>query len=326
MLENATLPSSLSLLLEARTKSLSAVLQKSSSTTTNHPHDIQQVLSDLSQVLGIVLQTVSISEEIFAASTLYPGGILAQLLAEIESPSFPSPNPTSINLSPALSTLPNYPLLHRHLPPSILNFTPFLSKSSPKNVLTSSDALATIKTWLESETVRIVEGFTHWISDLRGGARTLARVRSAVRTGFASTSTTPATSSKSLQTKLEEAIESRLENVYQTHLSTLVQRVSPCLKSLLTSLPSSKADMDPAYFLFQEALQFPSPSHYGLPSRMLHASNPFDEFLHEVTHRIEGKSPLVMKGLDELEGHARDLREDLEGWLSGGVNEEAGSK
>lgn len=325
MIENATLPSTLSLLLEARSKSLTVVLN--SSTKSKHSHDITEVITQLSEALGIVLKTVEIANEIFTPSKLYPEGILSQLLRQIENPtpvasSSTSTTSSSIDLSPTLSSLPNYPLLLRHLSPSILDFTPFLSIDSPRNILTVADAEIQISTWLTKETARVVRGVTSWISDLKGGARTLAKVRTAVRAGFNS-STSTISSSSDLLAQLEGVIESRLEAVYQTHLTTLVQRVSPCLRSLLKALPDSKSDSDPSYFLFEELLPFPSPAHYALPSRVVqHGIDPFDVFLEKVNKRVEGCSPLIERGLSELEAHARDLREDLQGWLGGSVEGE----
>lgn len=323
MLENSSLPSALSLLLEARTKSLSAILDAAASKTkTKRTHEIDTVLANLNQALGIVLHTVQTATTIFGASptSSTSSGLLLDLLREIESPTGTSTQPcTPAQLLPTLSTLPNYALLQRHLPPSILSFTPFLSPSSTRNALSPLAAHSQLQSWLSTETARVISGVDSWISDLRGGARTLSRVRAAVRDALAED--LPA-GGVELGRRLEDAIEERLARVYRAHLTALVERIQPCLRALLVALPASKADRDHAHFLFQVPLPFPSPAHYTLSSRGTQG-DPFEGFLEKVGKRVAGRSPLIDKGLGELEAHARDLREDLEGWLEGGEGMES---
>lgn len=324
VLENASLPSSLTLLLEARSKSLAAILDQlpRKSKAGKTVHEVDSVLENLREVLGLVLHTVKAATEVFGASTDSPSseGLLLQLLREIENPTASTLDEESPKLHPTLFNLPNYPLLRRHLPASILGFTPFLSISSPRNALLPVEAHAQIHTWLSKETDRVVSGVKTWVADLRGGARTLARVRGTVRTSLANAGP----EGLELKRQLEDAIEERLETVYKAHLAAVVDRVEPCLTDLLASLPTSDADLDPARFLFDTPLAFPPPSHYALPSRLAHSSDPFDSFYEKVTKRVQGRSPLIDKGLGELESHAKDLRKDLEGWLGGVTPHNAG--
>ncbi|KAL8293241.1 hypothetical protein RQP46_000935 [Phenoliferia psychrophenolica] len=304
MLENATLPSCLTILFDARTRSLSAILDApphKASKSGKPTHEIESVLERLGEVLGLVLRTVEAATAIFGANpspspSTAPAapGLLLQLLQEIEHPTATSPTDSSPKLQPILSTLPNYAVLQRHLPSSILSFSPFLSITSPSNTLSPTDAASQIDAWLQAETARIVAGVQAWVSDLRGGPV-----------------------GANLQRLLEAAIEDRLAAVYNAHLSAVINRVQPCLTSLLAALPTSDADLDPAKFLFDAPLAFPPPSHYALPSRLAHLSDPFEPFYDKLMKRVEGRSPLIDKGLGELEAHARDLREDLEGWLGG---------
>lgn len=334
MLENASFPSSLSTLLEARSKSLSAILDSSTSQKVKASREVGHVLTNLNNILGLILRTVEAASEIFGAapeSTASPAdGLLLQILREIESPSAPagSTEVTPPSLSPVLSTLPNYPLLSRHLPPAILDFCPFLSIDSARNALPPPTAHAQIQEWLAKETERVVEGVTLWIHSLHGGARTLSLIRDSIRSSLACSAGSPSAShAASLQSRLERTIESRLEAVYNQHLSTLISRVAPCLSSLLVALPTSPADLSTAYHLFESPLPFPPPQHYSMPARLAgKTSDPFEGFLGEVVKRVEGRSPLVERGLGELEAHARELRVDLEEWLGGVAQrgEEAG--
>ncbi|KAM0753713.1 hypothetical protein T439DRAFT_322606 [Meredithblackwellia eburnea MCA 4105] len=346
MLENVSIPEALGLLLNQRSKSLEAILQRTPASSTGakgKKFEIAQVLESIKDVLGVVLGTVRDAEKIFGASRdgkIQPGeeGILLGLLKEIENPSSKSTPATSTSdpnkvttpaLSPILTTIPNYPLLQRLLPPSILTFTPFLSISSPRNSLPPQDAYSQIQSWLQKETERVVSGVKVWVADLKGGAKTLAQVRQTVRETLSSTSASSSTTHhEHLQSKIEETIEQRLSEVYKHHLSTVVDRVEPCLSSLLSQLQfgTSKADLDPANFLFETPLAFPQASHYSLnlPSTNGrsggatghgHHADPFDLFLEKVVKRVEGRSPLIDKGIAELEAHARDLKLDLAGWL-----------
>lgn len=325
ILENASVPSTLSLLLDARSKTLSTILSAPSPKPTKHKHvDVDAVLASLEQVLGIVLKTVEVATSIFGASSTTESspGLLLHLLHQIETPtSTPSSESSTLpQISPILSTLPNFPLLARHLPPSILDFTPFLSISASRNTLSLSTAQSEIQSWLTKETDRVVAGIESWIMELRGGARTLAQVRTVIRRALAGAPVTASADEASLRSRLELVIENRLAVVYEELLKALISRVSPCLSTLLAALPSSRIDLDPAYFMFETPLPFPSPSNNALSARPGHA-DPFDKFLEQVLKRVDGRSPLIDRGLGEIEAHARDLREDLECWLGGAEGE-----
>lgn len=326
MLENASFASSLTILLEARSKTLSSIFQ-SPPTPPKHSksatREVDAIVSSLNDVLGLVLQTVAAATDIFGASdpatpsATTDDGLLLQLLREIEKPSGSAGTAVSPSLAPILCTVPNYPLLSRHLPPSILGFTPFLSIASSRKALSPSTAHAQIQAWLAQETERVIVGVQEWISTLHGGARTLSLIREAVRSSLAQAGP----NGVALLSRLEATIEDRLEAVYKAHLAVLVTRVPACLEGLLEALKTSPADLDTAEFLLDTPLAFPPPAHYSMPSRIVQASDPFDGFLEEVVKRVQGRSPLIERGLGEFEAHARDLKEDLEGWL-GGVEEE----
>ena len=321
MLENSSFPSALSLLLEARSQSLSSILDSSSSQKVKASREVDHVLSNLNEVLGVILRTVEAATEIFGASegSAPSDGLLLQILKEIEAPSA-APQSTDAKapaLSPVPSTLPNYPLLARHLPTDILDFRPFLSIDSARSSLSSSAAHSQIQQWLTKETEQVVEGVTQWIHSLHGGARTLSLIRDSIRSSLASSAGTPSAShAASLQARLERTIEFRLEAVYNQHLSTLISRVQPSLTALLAALPSSPADLSTSHHLFESSLPFPPPQHYAMPARLAgRTTDPLEGFLGEVFKRVEGRSPLIERGLGELEAHARELRVDLEEWL-----------
>lgn len=311
MLENATLPSSLSILLDARSKSLSAILDRPR--TRKASQEVDALLCDLAQLLGLVLRTVEAATDIFGVDGPDQDGLLLNLLKAVESPSAAAEFAGGISLQPILARLPNHSLLQKHLPSSILDFTPFLSLDSPRHALPSSAAQAEIQAWLETETARVIGEIESWLVTLHGGARTLAQVRQAVRTSLAAGGP-PA---EQLQSRLDSVIETRLAAIYQAHFNKLVDRVEPCVVSLLEDLPHSAADLDTAEFLFDSPLAFPSSAQHLAPAKAGHKMvDPFHSFLDKVVKRVEGRSPLADRGLSELEAHARDLRTDLEGWLA----------
>jgi len=314
MLENASVPSSLSTLLEARSKSLTAILLRFK--TRKPSNDVNHLLADLAQLLGLVLQTVEAAGLIFGASPdTHDDGLLLQLLHAVQSPSASAVAETSkkVSLGPILARLPNHQLLNKHLPPSIIEFTPFLSLDSPRHALSPAQAQAQIQAWLEAEMDRVVDGITTALSMIHGGARTLAQVRHAVKASLAA----GGDPSAQLHARLNGVIEARLAAVYQSQLDKLVDRVEPSLVGLLQDVHQSAADLDSAEFLFESPLTFPSSAQYGASAKAGHkAHDPFHAFLSKVVKRVEGRSPLADKGLCELEGHARDVRNDLEGWLA----------
>ncbi|SGY40849.1 BQ5605_C003g02431 [Microbotryum silenes-dioicae] len=333
MLENASLPSSLATLLEARSKTLSAILY---ATGSSKSPDVDTILQRLNEALGVVLRTVDAASSIFGAtsSPSTSKSLLAQLLQEIEQPTGLT-NPTdptkrddqSPRLVPIIHTLPNHALLARHLPLSILEYTPSLPMSPSTHPFDPSAAHSQVQSWLALETDRVVQGVTSWIAHLRGGARTLAQIRSTLRSSLAAFSGLRDAQADvaALEVSLNAALEARFEKFYRQHMRSLVDRVEPALSSALEKLPTSLPDLDTAEFLLETPLPFPKTSHYGvLPHMSTRANNnaaqsfsdtPFEAFLDQVNKRVIGRSPLIDHALSELEAHARDLRKDLQDWL-----------
>ncbi|GAA5950551.1 hypothetical protein JCM21900_001227 [Sporobolomyces salmonicolor] len=317
MLENASLPDALNILLQARSHALSSILDGPS---TSKASDSQAVIANLRQVLGLVLRTVEAARSIFGASSTAGGGLLPRLLRELEKPSASSPNSSSVGhpLSPILATLPNYSTLSRHLPPSILSFNPFLSASSAQDALPPSAASERIESWFAIEMDRVVHRIKEWIAALssantEGGAKTLSLVRTEIRTTLSTASPSSISHAQALQHRLDSTIEARLAEVYQARLSALVARVKPSLEALLLALPESEADLDTATFLFDMPLAFPPASQYS--GGRQNGADPFEAFLSKVGKRAEGRSPLLDRGLEELEVGAKGVRDDLESWL-----------
>lgn len=346
MLENGSIPSSLNLLLSARSQSVQQILSEEEQALASHHHhhqtEIDQVLSKLKEILGLVLKTVESANEIFGASKDVErkegGGLLHQLLTSIESPSSDSSEQTSVQ---PLSLFPSYTLLQKHLPNSILDFTPFLSLTSSSNLLTPLTANSIIQEWLTKQTILVVEGVEDWIANLKGGAKILARVRECIQETFLNSADNGI--GGNLKKELENSIEKRLELVYKNHLNNLVERIEPCLLGLLESLKDNKnstADTDPSYFLFDYPINFPSVGVYSNttfigngtggggtgagrrssiispPSTISNQQDPFNTFAEKIHKRVLGRSPFIDKGISEFESHASEVKVDLIDWLN----------
>ena len=325
MLENTSLPSALTLLLDARSKALASVLSPSLNVPKKRQHassEIDMVLKLLSEAIGVVLRTVESAREIFGLDG--ETGLLVQLLEEIENPSRrvgDADSTTKTRLAPTLSTLPNYPLLKRHLPSAILDFTPFLSITSARNIVSLTDASAQVAAWLAKSTDLVVAGVASWISTLPGGAQTLSLIRNAIRSSL---SLDAGTTGVVLRKRLEDTVENCLDGVYKELLGGMVSGVSESIVTLLRELNGSKADLDAAEFLIRGELPFPSTAMQpkSLTNRLsttgkssMTTMDPFEVFLQRVMKRVEGRSPLIDRGVSELEGQGRRLRDDLAGWL-----------
>ncbi|GAA5841984.1 hypothetical protein JCM11251_001436 [Rhodosporidiobolus azoricus] len=324
--ENSSSPfSALSALLTARSEALSTVLNSPSAAHS----DTVSVVVSLEQVLGLVLRTVETVAEVFGSEG--EEGLLASLLKEVQRPSrTPSSttaieprspsgdsdadDSTSTSLAPILTSFPNYPTLSKHLPQSLLFFAPCLAASavtsSPSSVQTDLTA------WLEKETALVVSGITTWLSSLStSGAKPLSALRSALSSSLKSASPSSTSAAAALEAQLSRAIESRLKEVYSAQLDALVALVRPSVEALLLALPgeAAKADRSAASFLFDSPLPFPtastSTSHPGV------GQDPFEVFLGRVEKRVQGRSPLVDRGVGELEKAAQGVKSDLEGWL-----------
>ncbi|GAA5845764.1 hypothetical protein JCM9279_006102 [Rhodotorula babjevae] len=258
------------------------------------------------------------------------------------------------SLPPVLVAFPNYATLQRHLPPSILTYAPPVATSAAREPLAAPDVARTVDAWLARESDRVVEGVTAWIASLSSqpasakavgsnlaSAKPLAVLRTTLRRATTPSPTSCPSSSRTaattLRTRLSRVLESRLAHVYRARLSALSARVAPSLAALLLALPdgAGDADRDAAAFLFETPLAFPGAGAYAaqaalaLSGRAAGAGaaaekdkdkvivDPLEAFLAKVAKRVEGRAPLVDRGLVELEDAARELRADLESWLGG---------
>ncbi|GAA5820537.1 hypothetical protein JCM11491_005154 [Sporobolomyces phaffii] len=360
LLDHASPTSALAIFLKARTQALASVLapppaprggvKASTSTSTSKPPaaGVHAVQVKLGLALDCVVRTVEAVDAIFPTDANddddAPPRLLAHVLRELEHPSASAAEPSSSssssssskNLTPILTSLPNYPTLARHLPSSILSYNPFLASGSSSSSSSSSTSTS-LASWLEGSTKALVSGLSESIAALVSSddhpAVALATLRDSIlhhlKTPRSSGPTTTAAVADEargrLGTELVALIESRLHAVYTATLSDLVEQVEPSLRSLLVDVvasSSSEEGEDPAKFLFsiepppppQQQQQQSSSSNSN--SVLVSVVDPFSAFLNKVGKRVEGRTPLVDRGLEPLERRARELRTDLEStWL-----------
>lgn len=354
MLRQTDASAALSTFLDARSHALDELLQSrpspSSSTSkqSQEQPDSVAIAERLFGVLALVLRTVEAAYTIFDAAG--PDS-LCSLLQELEQQQREGGGAAAAasgggeqaakGLPPILASFPNAPVLQRQLPPSIIEHRPSVSTEA----CSPSALRAAVEEWTGTATQQIIGGFSAWISSL-SEARALADLRQTGRRALAtcsnpssssaSSSTATATSTAhELQSRLERAIEARLAEVYRARLGTLVARVRPSIEALLLALPGSAADTDPVTFLFESPLAFPSASSYAPSSSSSLRSrggggggghaveagtiDPFESFLVKVGKRVDGRSPLLDRGVTELEDAAREIRVDLDSWLGNTV-------
>lgn len=329
MLRRTDSASALSTFLEARSQTLDDLLQTPSSSSHAQEADSSAIAERSFGVLSLVLRTVEAVYCVFGANSDQATtlrGVLQALKGDEQA------GPA---LRPLVDAFPNPAALLRHLPPSFLSHRPDIHADG----FDAQHVRMAVESWSHEATQRILRGFSAWISSL-SGAKSLADLRQTGRRAFAtaqSSSETSMATAHALQSHLERAIEARLAEVYRARLDALVARVKPSLESLLLALQDSAADRDPAVFLFESPLVFPSTSSYA-PSRRAgggghhlpthaHAHgggegsvvDPFESFLVKVGKRVDGRSPLVDRGVSELEDAAREIRDDLASWLGVGI-------
>ncbi|GAA5843593.1 hypothetical protein JCM5353_007493, partial [Sporobolomyces roseus] len=328
LLDHASLSSSLNLFLKARSHALSSLLatpRPSASVPSTSTSDARSVQSKIEKVLDCVLKTVEAVDTIFSSEK----PLLPHLLRELEHPSSTAPSSSSdlktTKLEPILTTLPNFPTLSRHLPNSILSYNPFLSSTSAG--LSNDEISQSLTSWLESSTTALIAGVDEWITSLptsENTALTLSSLRDSITSQLSSVPPSSASQAQVLQSELLELIESRLSQVYILKLSQLVSNLSPSLQSLLSKLSTKDhlAENDSSQFLFSIEMphlhQPPIASKYS--EQRHHPADPFGAFLNKVGKRVDGRTPLVDSGLEELEKSAREIRGDLKSWLSEEVN------
>ena len=315
LLEHQSVPEALERMLEARSRSLATVIA-SGAARQGDATSVETFLPSITEALTLLLRTAEGAAAIFGSARQGESAepLLLKLMEEIEKPSATSAD-QSPRLAPVLSLLPNYSMLSRHLPQDMLDFAPFLSRSAPRNVLApaSVDDIAT--KWLRRETHTVVSATRKWIASASGGAAALQRVHEAIHAVLDSSSFDVS----ALRRELDEAIEARVVDIAVSQLSELAAGVATSLASLLIELPSSRADIDPSFFLFEQPLPFPRVpvgtfGGAGAASTKT-AQAAFDSFLAKVEKRTKGETPLVERAHSTFKTAALALQRDLEQWL-----------
>lgn len=313
MLRRVGSTQTLATLLEARSNALADLLQSPASTSKKQDTDSAAIADRLYAVLALVLRTVE------AAHGVFGGGSPEVMTLDglLEALRTPGQQVSAVSLTPVIDAFANAVALQRHLPPAFLSHRPDIVPTPADLDGVQQD----VAEWTRKSSVDVLSGFSGWISSM-SEAKALADLRHTGRRAFstAQPSSPSATTANELRSQLEHAIENRLAEVYRARLDTLVARVKPSVEALLLALPDSAADLDQSVFLFESPLVFPSASLYAPSRRHQHAhtdgiADPFESFLTKVGKRVDGRSPLLDRGLSELEDEARAIRNDLTSWL-----------
>ncbi|GAA5904941.1 uncharacterized protein JCM6883_004916 [Sporobolomyces salmoneus] len=334
LLDHASPSSALSIFLKSRTHALSTLLAAPRvSTSKSANEDSSAVQAKVEKVLDCVLKTVEAVDSIFTSSS----PLLPQLLREIEHPSSSSTSSSEeendSKLSPILSTLPNYPTLQRHLPPSILSYNPFLSSSSSSSPLAKESISTSLSEWFESATDSLLSGIDESLTSLLletpQPALALSSLRDSILLQLSRAPPAAKDHARKLEARLLGMIEGRLNGVYTLKLEQLVDSIEPILRrSLLSKLSLSEAEaeeeFDSAKFLFSletpgDLIPPPLPISSASKSTTT-TSDPFVSFMTKLGKRVIGRTPLIDEGLETLEEQAKQITGDLGTWLTGDGN------
>ncbi|ORX35220.1 hypothetical protein BD324DRAFT_82122 [Kockovaella imperatae] len=196
-----------------------------------------------------------------------------------------------------LQDLPSHQILLRHLPSSIVSYTPFIAPSSTPDLKTS------LSSWIKETTQLLQESLPVWFDGLSSIAE-IWKTRCAICALL---------KESELETQIKNVLElesdKRIQAVWTNNLRELVTLAETQVRLALEQLRSGgpQPDRIPDDFTFVD-LPFPAATSMALSS-----ANSLNGFLSAVRKRKLGRTPLLDSVVSSLESAAKTLHDDSQG-------------
>ncbi|CAE6517002.1 unnamed protein product [Rhizoctonia solani] len=284
---------------------------------------VREVIKTFKSVIRLVAGTVATTRAIYGADGLLPQ-IITDIQMDTTSPNVSSITsqsqlpvsgtiPPSVSISRNLTTaqilhsLPSSSLLLRFLPPSITQYTPYVS--------TDPDGLGATKVeetqgeldgWLNTALEALATPARNWLSKLES-VRAVWAIRAAVIKGTLSLEGAPETKTRLLGA-IEAAFVGRVSEIWENRLENIEIGVSDALKGVIALLEGVHEDIkdedsNPLAFVYSSEL----PTVRTEPS----GDTSFRLFKSTLQRRANRRTALLDSVLSKMEASSQDLREEL---------------
>ncbi|KAI0652031.1 hypothetical protein C8Q79DRAFT_73511 [Trametes meyenii] len=329
LLESRPIPETLSIYLAQRTRTLSALLNRSASTSNGHAVESQAsgqtlhrprkvVLREAKQcaeaALDAVSRTMTTARRIFADSTSGEPSIMKRTLQFFQTPSDVTDDlPPELQLSTQilLSALPSSSHLLL-LPQNIRAYKPYVDSASLASPHLQDLLRDKLQSWLNRAIHELNDALTDWFAPL-GSVRDVWDVRSALLQRLKDMDGLEPAERHDLESAVDAASLKQATFVWKTALERLQSTFRETLSSATTTLTEQASahplDTMPVEYLFQ-APSIPSGLQAGAHSAATAAAQ-FSKYRSSLQQQLGGRTPLVDSALTVLEHHATQIQEDL---------------
>ncbi|OSD03253.1 hypothetical protein PYCCODRAFT_1409591 [Trametes coccinea BRFM310] len=330
LLESRPLPETLSIYLAQRTKTLSALLTRTASTSANgsagdtkpngrvssRPRKtvVKETKQRAETVLDLVSRTVGTARLIFTNTSNDSAPILKRALAFFQAPTdTPGNLPPELQLSTLilLSSLPSASQLLL-LPPSIRAYKPYVDGAPLATPELHTQVREKLQGWLKRAVQELREALTDWFAPLES-VRDVWDVHSALLRWLEQAEGLESPERGELESIIDGVALQQAAAVWKTALNRLELSFRDSIVAAATALAEDAGahtlDTRPVEHLFQ-APPIPSGLQTGIHTATAAAAQ-FSKYRSALQHQLSGRTPLVDSALNVLESGALQLRDDL---------------
>ncbi|KAI0719966.1 hypothetical protein C8T65DRAFT_634464 [Cerioporus squamosus] len=324
LLESRPLPETLVIYLAQRTKTLSSMLTRNASTSTNGdakpngkgPHRPRKVaVRETKQKTEAVLD--AISRTVSTARTMFADGSSPSLMkSALQFFQAPTDNPGSLPTELQLTTqilLASLPSSSHFalLPQSIRTYKPYIDGAA----ITTPALLPQLRDKLESWFMKAVQdskgAIADWFADL-SSVREVWEVRTSLLAWLDATEGLESSERSELESVINNACQHQAASVWNRALdeldSSFRTAVASAMKAVESEADVHPYDVQPIEHLFHPP-SLPTVLQSGTHSNT--AGTQFMKYKSSLRQQLDGRTPLLDGVLSTLERHASDLHKDL---------------
>ncbi|KAI0361425.1 hypothetical protein OH77DRAFT_1492477 [Trametes cingulata] len=330
LLESRPIPETLSLYLAQRTKSLSSLLPRNASTSSNvnalsvtpngkTPHRPRKVVvreakQNAEAALDVISRTLGTAKLIFADSPAGESALMKAALHFFQTPSdSPGHLPPELQLSTQilLSSLPSssHFLL---LPQNIRAYRPYVDTASLDGPTLQTALRERLETWFRKASQELHGALADWFAPLEC-VREVWEVRSLILQWLKDAGGLERSEREELESVVDAASSNQAAAVWKVALARLEssfrEAVTAATEALTQNASQHPLDTQPVEHLFR-APPIPSGLQAGSHSAVA-AAGQFSKYRTCLLQQLSGRTPLVDSTLARLEAQTTQIQEDL---------------
>ncbi|KAI0830492.1 hypothetical protein BC628DRAFT_871518 [Trametes gibbosa] len=330
LLESRPIPETLSIYLAQRTKTLSSLLNRNASASSNghltNPQQngrsshrprkvvVREVKQNAEHVLQAISRTVGTARLMFADASSGSSPMMKEVLHFLQTPTDTADElPPELQLSTQilLSSLPSSSHLLL-LPQTIRSYKPYVDDTSLVDTKLQTQLREKLRTWFSRALQELHAALADWFTPL-GSVREVWDVRASLLHWLKGAEGLDPSELQELEAVVDAASLTQATSVWKVALVSSESSFRNAVATATTALNEDSAghllDTQPATHLFQ-APHIPSGLQGGAHSAAM-AATQFSKYKISLQQQLKGRTPLVEAALVTLERDAARIQEDL---------------